>query len=144
MSSVSAIPIDSKIPEDSVGDLKDPAVDPYLVLMTPEVNPKNFPLLKKWSAIIIVSVGAACVTCASSMPSFIEPAIMQQFHVSQTAAILGTSLFVLGLGFGPLVVGPFSEVLGAFRLLCFPRAILTRIPRAEFNFSSLIHCILAN
>lgn len=36
----------------------------------------------------------------------------KQFHVSQEVTILGISLFVLGLGIGPLVAGPISEVYG--------------------------------
>lgn len=36
----------------------------------------------------------------------------KQFHVSQEVTILGISLFVLGLGIGPLVAGPISEIYG--------------------------------
>ena len=36
----------------------------------------------------------------------------RQFHVSKEVAILGVSLFVLGLGLGPLVAGPMSEIHG--------------------------------
>jgi MFS family permease len=32
--------------------------------------------------------------------------------VSKEVAILGVSLFVLGLGLGPLVAGPMSEIYG--------------------------------
>ena len=36
----------------------------------------------------------------------------KQFQVSQEVTILGISLFMLGLGLGPLVVGPISEIYG--------------------------------
>lgn len=37
----------------------------------------------------------------------------QTFHVSHEVTVLGISLFVIGLGSGPLLVGPLSEMYGA-------------------------------
>lgn len=37
---------------------------------------------------------------------------MEEFGVSRTVAILPISLFLMGLGTGPLLVGPLSEVHG--------------------------------
>lgn len=34
------------------------------------------------------------------------------FHVSQEVAILGISLYVEGMGIGPLLLGPLSEFYG--------------------------------
>lgn len=36
----------------------------------------------------------------------------QEFHVASQVAILAVSLFVTGLGTGPLLVGPLSELYG--------------------------------
>ena len=36
----------------------------------------------------------------------------RQFHVGKEVAILGISLYVMGLGTGPLFSGPLSEVYG--------------------------------
>ncbi|KAI9451097.1 MFS general substrate transporter [Russula earlei] len=44
--------------------------------------------------------------------AFVEMPVARQFHVSKEVAILGVSLFVLGLGLGPLVAGPMSETYG--------------------------------
>lgn len=44
--------------------------------------------------------------------AFVEVPVARQFHVSKEVAILGVSLFVLGLGLGPLVAGPMSEIYG--------------------------------
>ena len=41
-----------------------------------------------------------------------ELPVARRFHVSKEVAILGVSLFVLGLGLGPLVSGPMSEIYG--------------------------------
>ena len=34
-----------------------------------------------------------------------------EFHTSAIVATLGLSLFVMGLGIGPMVLGPLSEVI---------------------------------
>lgn len=44
---------------------------------------------------------------------------MQEFGISHTVAILPISLFLMGLGTGPLLVGPLSEVHG---VLCYSRS----------------------
>jgi MFS family permease len=44
--------------------------------------------------------------------AFTEDGLSTEFHVSHVAAILSISLYVLGLGFGPLLVGPLSELYG--------------------------------
>jgi len=44
---------------------------------------------------------------------------MEEFGISQTVAILPISLFLVGLGTGPLLVGPLSEVHGTLRDLGF-------------------------
>jgi MFS family permease len=40
------------------------------------------------------------------------PEIAQHFHVSNTAALLGVSLYVAGLAFGPMLAAPISETYG--------------------------------
>lgn len=37
---------------------------------------------------------------------------MKEFNVSSTVAILPVSLYVLALGFGPVIGGPLSETIG--------------------------------
>lgn len=41
--------------------------DPFEVSLTPEENPQNFSSLRKWTAVIVVSVAACCVTLSSSV-----------------------------------------------------------------------------
>jgi hypothetical protein len=50
--------------------------------------------------------------CRVRQAAFVEVPVARQFHVSKEVAILGVSLFVLGLGLGPLVAGPLSELYG--------------------------------
>lgn len=51
-------------------------------------------------------------TCASSMASSTYAGIEESFDISNEVAILTVSLFVMGLGIGPLLVGPVSEFIG--------------------------------
>lgn len=43
---------------------------------------------------------------------------MKEFGISHTVSILPISLFLMGLGTGPLLVGPLSEVHGMLDDLC--------------------------
>ncbi|KAI0301206.1 MFS general substrate transporter [Multifurca ochricompacta] len=77
----------------------------------PEDDPQELPLFRRWLAVATISGSALCVTCASAAAFTIE-GVSQQFHVGKEVAILGVSLYVLGLGTGPLFSGPLSEVYG--------------------------------
>ena len=76
------------------------------------MNPRNMSNGRKWIVVAIVSAGSTCVTCTSSMYTSTYGQITQEFHVSRVVATLGLSLFVMGLGIGPMVLGPLSEFYG--------------------------------
>jgi hypothetical protein len=60
-------------------------------------------------------------TCTSSLYASTYGQLTKEFGCSQEVAILGLSLFVIGLAIGPMVVSPLSEV----RLeICYPRRLL--------------------
>jgi MFS family permease len=101
--------------------------DNFEVTLEPENNPQNLSGIRKWTVVLVISSAALCVTCASSIvsftrslvsylilfkASFTEAGISTEFGVSKEVTILGLSLFVMGLGLGPLLVGPLSEVYG--------------------------------
>lgn len=75
-------------------------------------NPQNWTTLRK--SCITLSMGSMtlCVTFASSIFSTATMVTAKQFGVSSLVMTLGTSLFVLGFAFGPLVWGPLSELYG--------------------------------
>ncbi|KAG1727260.1 major facilitator superfamily domain-containing protein [Suillus paluster] len=86
--------------------------DPHLVVLEPDDNPQNMSSFRRWLAVIVISSASLCVTCASSIAAFTEQGAAQTFRVSHEVTVLGISLFVSGLGTGPLLVGPLSEVYG--------------------------------
>ena len=75
-------------------------------------NPRNMSKGRKWVVVAIVSAGSTCVTCTSSMYTLTYGQITQEFHISRVVATLGLSLFVMGLGIGPMVLSPLSEFYG--------------------------------
>lgn len=86
--------------------------DPFLVYLDAEESPKALTFARKIIIMIVISSGALCSTFASSIAAFAEPGEERTFHVSKEVTILGVSLYVLGIAFGPLFAGPLSEVYG--------------------------------
>jgi multidrug resistance protein len=76
------------------------------------MNPRSLTLVRKWIVVIIVSLSSLCVTCASSMYTSTYTQIMLEFHCSKIVATLGLSFFIMGLGIGPMLLGPLSEFYG--------------------------------
>lgn len=76
------------------------------------LNPRSFSKTRKWCIVTIVSAGSTCVTCASSMYTLTYSQLTAEFHISRVVATLGLSLFVMGLGLGPMFLGPLSEFYG--------------------------------
>ncbi|EJD54229.1 MFS general substrate transporter [Auricularia subglabra TFB-10046 SS5] len=75
-------------------------------------NPKHQSTSRKWVQVLTICSASACATCFSSVAGFAEAGVEKQFGVSHTVAILSISLFVEGLGIGPLLLGPLSEFFG--------------------------------
>lgn len=92
-------------------DKKDPNLIEWDGPDDPE-NPRNWPQSKKWLTTIVVGIMTICVTFASSVFSTATPDTAKEFGVSLEVMTLGTSLFVLGFAFGPMIFGPFSELYG--------------------------------
>ncbi|KAJ5183426.1 major facilitator superfamily domain-containing protein [Penicillium capsulatum] len=87
-------------------------VDTYDVAFDGDQDPfcsRSMPLIRKWLIVIIVCTGTLCVTCASSIYTTTYAQMNPEMKVSQIVATLGLSLFVLGIGLGPLLTGPLSE-----------------------------------
>ncbi|RXK41008.1 hypothetical protein M231_01639 [Tremella mesenterica] len=80
-------------------------------------DPLNTPEMKKWIMTAVLAIACACVTCCSSMAADAYAGMEKRFGVSQEVCILSVSLFVAGLGVGPLFLGPISEFVGRSKVL---------------------------
>ncbi|KAF5364598.1 hypothetical protein D9758_005617 [Tetrapyrgos nigripes] len=84
----------------------------YQVTLDESEHPQNCSTWRKWAAVFVISSCALCVACTSSAASFTENGVAKEFNVSHEVTILAISLFVQGMGLGPLLAGPLSEVYG--------------------------------
>ncbi|KAL2810350.1 efflux pump antibiotic resistance protein [Aspergillus granulosus] len=75
-------------------------------------NPKNFAPWRKWTMVFIVSFSSLCITCTSALYSATYEQITVEFQVSELAATVGLSVFILGMGIGPMIIAPMSEFYG--------------------------------
>lgn len=75
-------------------------------------NPQNWSGRRRW--IITAALGATTfvVTFASSVFSTAIGATAIEFNRTREVMTLGTSLFIIGFAFGPIVWGPLSELYG--------------------------------
>ncbi|KAH9903957.1 polyamine transporter 1 [Xylariomycetidae sp. FL2044] len=89
--------------EDVIVDFDGPD-DPY--------RPVNWPMHKKVSTTLLYGLVTMTATWASSSYSAGTAQIAAEFRVGEQVATLGTTLFLLGFGLGPLLWAPLSEVYG--------------------------------
>ncbi|KAF3007677.1 hypothetical protein E8E13_009169 [Curvularia kusanoi] len=82
------------------------------------LNPLEWNTRKK----LCIATTACCATLVASFNSAVfaagEPEVRQVFNVGRVVAALGTSLFVLGFSFGPVIWAPGSELFGRRWPLC--------------------------
>ncbi|KAL9112618.1 MAG: hypothetical protein Q9227_003189 [Pyrenula ochraceoflavens] len=125
---------------------RSPTKDPNLVEFDgpddPE-NPMNWSKAKKW--ILTMSLGFMTfnVTLASSIFSTATTVVSEKFHIGLEVSTLGTSLFVLGFAFGPLIWGPLSELYGRMIPLfgAFSCFIIMQIPvGVAINVETIMIC----
>ncbi|VUC29996.1 unnamed protein product [Clonostachys rosea] len=76
-------------------------------------NPKNWPPASKWSATLVVSSFTFITPVASAIVAPAFNAIGEEFNItSELELSLVLSIFILAYAFGPLFLGPLSEVYG--------------------------------
>ncbi|KDR79428.1 hypothetical protein GALMADRAFT_117698 [Galerina marginata CBS 339.88] len=84
------------------------------------LNPKNWSYRRKWAATIVVSSFTFISPVSSSMVAPATEQIAEQFGITSPILIaMTTSVFVLGYAFGPLILGPLSEIYGRSRVIQF-------------------------
>ncbi|CAI6302013.1 unnamed protein product [Periconia digitata] len=75
-------------------------------------NPMNWPFSKKVSTSLLYSLTSLGSVWASTAYAPANAKISERFDVNPELALAGTSLLLLGWGFGPLLWAPLSEVHG--------------------------------
>jgi multidrug resistance protein len=75
-------------------------------------NPKDWPLSKKWIMTIILSSTGFNRIMVSTIIAPALPTIRQELHMSNIESVMAMSVYLLATAFGPMVIGPLSEVYG--------------------------------
>ncbi|KAK9473553.1 major facilitator superfamily domain-containing protein [Dipodascopsis tothii] len=75
-------------------------------------NPKTWSPAKKWFTTFVVAFMCLVVTFGSSIFVSGSVLIALDFGVSRTVALLGLSLYLIGLAMGPTLAAPLSETVG--------------------------------
>ena len=94
---------DVKTTVDVLVDFEGPD-DPY--------RPVNWPMKKKIIATTLYGLTTMVATWASATYSAGQRQVAQEFNIGMQTATLGTTLFLIGFGIGPLLWAPLSEVFG--------------------------------
>lgn len=110
--------------------------DPYEVSWDGGDNdplcPKSYSTARKWLIVTIVSSCSFCVTNASSIYTSTYDQLEEEFGNSRIVAILGLTTYVLGIAFGPMLMGPLSEFYGRrpIYLVSWTFFVIWNIPQA--------------
>lgn len=76
------------------------------------LNPRNWSIAKKIGCTLQISLIAVTVGAASGIDATMLPQAAADLGVSETAESLDTGIYLIGMGLGSLVAGPFSETFG--------------------------------
>lgn len=89
------------------------------------LNPKNMRPGQKWLIVATLATGSACVTATSSIYTTTYEKMDAEFGNSRIVATLGLTLFVVGLGLSPMLLGPLSEFYGRRPIYIFAFILFT-------------------
>lgn len=131
--------------EVEVEETKTPPDDPFCVGWENNENDienvQNRSLVARWVYAIIISCCSVVITCSSSIYSMAVSGIQQDFGTSHTVTVLGITLFLLGMGWGPVFLAPISEFHG--RRVVYIFSLLFMLPfQILCGFSPNIEALL--
>ena len=75
-------------------------------------NPLNWPLCRKWTIILLSSLGGVVTLMSGPMLAPALSAIGHDLQMGDAETNIAISIFVFAYAVGPLVMGPLSEVYG--------------------------------
>ncbi|OAP65326.1 hypothetical protein AYL99_01298 [Fonsecaea erecta] len=108
-------------------------------------NPLNWPVLIKIYHTLVPALQCFTITFGSSVYTPSVPEVARHFGVSTTAALVPLTVYVMGLGFGPVISAPLSETYGrrAVYLTFFPPSLLLSLGAGlSKSYASLVICRL--
>jgi hypothetical protein len=89
--------------------------DPYLVIFDERhdsANPRHWSRTKKWAVTDVLSATGFNRIMVSTIMAPALPLIARELNMSSTESTMSLSIYLLATAFGPLFIGPLSEVYG--------------------------------
>lgn len=75
-------------------------------------NPKNWPTLRKWAVTGVLSATGLNRIMVSTIMAPALTSIAADLHMNSEESVMAMSVYLLATAFGPLIIGPLSEVYG--------------------------------
>ncbi|OJJ45978.1 hypothetical protein ASPZODRAFT_67518 [Penicilliopsis zonata CBS 506.65] len=107
------------------------------------INAINWSLGMKIYHTAIPCFLAFLITFSSSVTAPATTALMTEFNISRTAALLPGTLYMMGLAFGPMIMAPLSEFIGRRWLYLATSSSIVAFAGgagAARNFATLLIC----
>lgn len=104
-------------------------------------NPRNWPPAWKWYITTYVALIAMSGSLTSSIPAGSIESIRNEFDISQEAAGLTITLYLLGYCIGPLIFAPLAEFYGQqriFQVTVLSYMAFTLVSALSPNFATLL------
>jgi hypothetical protein len=95
-------------------------VDPFLVAFDPHFdvdNPKDWSSGRKWAVTDVLSATGFNRIMVSTIMAPALTTIAHELHMSSAESVMALSIYLLATAFGPLIIGPLSEVYGRSKVL---------------------------
>jgi hypothetical protein len=89
--------------------------DPFLVAFAEPydaINPKDWPIGRKWAVTDVLSATGFNRIMVSTIMAPALTTIAKEFDMSPTESAMALSIYLLATAFGPLFIGPLSEMYG--------------------------------
>jgi MFS family permease len=94
--------------------------DPFLVefhATNDAENPKDWPTSRKWAVTDVLSATGFIRIMVSTIMAPALSTIAKELHMTSTESAMALSIYLLATAFGPIFIGPLSEIYGRKRVL---------------------------
>jgi multidrug resistance protein len=96
------------------------AADPFLVVFDSEYdpgNPKDWRTGRKWAVTDVISATGFNRIMVSTIMAPALSTIAHELDMNPAESVMALSIYLLATAFGPLIIGPLSEIYGRERIL---------------------------
>lgn len=105
----------TEIELDQIPNAKTKQDDPFLVAFAEPFdaeNPKDWPTGRKWAVTDVISATGFNRIMVSTIMAPALSIIAEEFDMTSAESAMALSIYLLATAFGPLAIGPLSEVYG--------------------------------